>query len=302
MGQIRERLPAELPGDLPVQVADTPEQSRDLLAEAEIAVSGRLDEELFDAAPDLRWVQAVSAGVDFLPLDEFEARDVALTTAAGVHAEPIGEQVLGYMTIFERRLHETMRHQRRGVWERPTGGELAGNTVGIVGLGAIGSRVAELAQAYRMDVLGTKRDPSTAPDAVDEAHPPEGLGELLERADYLVVACPLTEDTRGLIGSQRLRRMDDDAVLVNVARGEIVDQDALVRALQYRTIRGAALDVFEEEPLPSDSVLWELENVVLTPHNAGITPRYAERLADLFAENYRAYREVGVEGLENRVV
>jgi len=299
---VREPLPDELPGDLPVRVATTVEEAREYLADAEVAVVGRFDEDLLADAPDLEWVQAMSAGVDFLPLDAFEKRGIALTSASGVHAEPIAEQVLGYMTMFERRLHETMRHQHRGVWERPTGGELAGKTVGIVGVGAIGSRVAELAQAYRMDVIGTKRDPATAPEAVDEAFPPGGLGELLDRADYLLLSCPLTDETEGLIGRRELRRLGDDAVVVNVARGAVVDQAALVRALQYRTVRGAALDVFEEEPLPGESPLWDLENVVLTPHNGGATPRYAERLADVFAANYRAYETEGVDGLDNRVL
>lgn len=299
---VSENLDEELPVDLSVRVAETREESLDLVADADVVLAGRLPDEVLDAAGELRWVQALSAGVDFLPLDALAERGVALTSAAGVHAEPIGEQVLCYMTMFERRIHETMRHQHRGVWERPTGGELAGKTVGIVGLGAIGSRVAELARAYRMTVIGTKRDPTTAPDAVDEAFGPDGLGELLDRSDYLVLSVPLTDETRGLIGSRELRRLDDDAVLVNVARGEVVDQAALVRALQYRTIRGAGLDVFEEEPLPPESVLWDLENVVLTPHNGGSTPRYAERAADIFAANYRAYREEGVEALDNRVV
>jgi phosphoglycerate dehydrogenase-like enzyme len=298
---MREEIPDHLPDDVAVRVATTPEESRELLAGAEVAVTGRFDEAWLENADELRWLQAMSAGVDYLPLDAFEDHGVALTSAAGVHAEPIGEQVLAYMTIFERRLHETMRHQRRGVWERVGGaGELAGKTVGIVGLGAIGSRVAELAQAYRMEVIGTKRDPSTAPDAVDEAADPDGLGELLDRSDYLVLACPLTEETRGLVGRQELERLDDEAVVVNVARGEVIDQDALVRALQYHSIRGAGLDVFEEEPLPADSLLWDLENVVLTPHMAGLTPHYGERLGALFAENLAAYEDGGVDALDNR--
>ena len=300
---MRDPLPDHLPDDLAVRVATSPEESLDLAAAAEVVISGRLPDGLLEAAPELRWVQAMSAGVDYLPLDDLAEHGVALTTASGVHAEPIGEQVLGYMTAFERGLHEAMHQQHRGVWERVGGGgELAGKTVGVVGLGAIGTRVAELARAYRMEVLGTKRDPTTAPDAVDEAFGPDGLGELLDRSDYLVLACPLTDETRGLIGRQELRRLDDEAVLVNIARGEVVDQDALVRSLQNHGIGGAGLDVFEEEPLPPDSVLWDLSNVIVTPHNAGSTPRYAERLAGLFAENYESYREAGVDALANRAV
>ncbi|MEF8773425.1 MAG: D-2-hydroxyacid dehydrogenase [Halobacteriales archaeon] len=300
---LRGKLPEKLAGRLDVAVAETAAETRDLLADAEVAVTGRFDAELLDDAPALRWLQAMSAGVDYLPQDALSEAGVALTSAAGVHAEPIGEQVLGYMLAFERDLHVAARNQARGVWERDhDAGELAGKTLGIVGLGAIGSRVAQLGQAFRMEVVGTKRTPEDAPEAADEAFGPDGLATVLRRSDYLVVACPLTDETRGLIGREELRTLGSDGVLVNVARGEVVDQEALVRALQYRTIRGAALDVFEEEPLPPDSPLWDLSNVVLTPHMAGSTPKYADRLADLFANNYDAYRSSGVDALENRVV
>jgi phosphoglycerate dehydrogenase-like enzyme len=301
--EMRDELLAELDGRVPVRVAHTATETRELLADAEVAVTGRFDADVLDAAPDLRWLQAMSAGVDYLPLDDLASAGVALTSAAGVHGEPIGEQVLGYLLTFERDLHVAHRNKTRGVWERDVdAGELAGKTVGVVGLGAIGSRVAELAQAFRMEVLGTKRDPSSAPDAVDEAFAPDGLETVLRRSDYLVLACPLTDETRGLIGSEQLRLLGPDGVLVNVARGEVVEQDALVRALQNRYVRGAALDVFEEEPLPAESTLWDLSNVVVTPHMAGSTPCYAERLADIFADNHAAYRESGVDALDNRVV
>ncbi len=296
-----EDLAAELDGRVPVRTAATPGESRDLLADAEVAITGRLPEDLVDAAGGLTWLQAISAGVDHLALDALAERDVAVTTAAGVHAQPAAEQVFGCLLTVERGLDEAAANQRRGVWERYSPGELAGGTLGVVGLGAIGTRVAELGRAFDMEVVGTKRDPSDAPDAVDEVYAPGDLRTVLTRVDYLVLACPLTEETRGLIGREQLRAMDDDAVLVNVARGEVVDQDALVRALQYRWIGAAALDVFEEEPLPPDSPLWDLSNAIVTPHVAGSTPRYAERLADLIAGNYEAYREDGVDALENRV-
>ncbi|PSP78914.1 D-2-hydroxyacid dehydrogenase [Halobacteriales archaeon QS_1_68_20] len=296
-----EDLAAELEGRVPVRVATTPEQSRDLLADAEVAITGRLPGKLVDAAGGLTWLQAISAGVDHLALDELVERGVAVTNAAGVHAQPAAEQVFGYLLTVERGLDEAVDNQRRGVWERYSPGELAGKTLGVVGLGAIGSRVAEVGQAFGLEVVGTKRDPSDAPDAVDEVYGPDDLRPVLTRSDYLVLACPLTEETRGLIGRGELRAMDGDAVLVNVARGAVIDQDALVRALQYRWIRAAALDVFEEEPLPPESPLWDLSNAFVTPHVAGSTPRYAERLADIIAENYAAYRERGVEALQNRV-
>lgn len=293
-----------LDGRVRTRWAETEAETREYLANAEMVVTGRFDEDWLAEAPELRWMQTISAGVDYLELDAFAEAGVAVTTAAGVHAEPIGEQVLGYMLAFERELLESWQNKSRGVWERPSGGELAGKTVGIVGLGAIGSRVAELASAFRMDVIGTKRDPSEAPHAVDEVFGPgeADLRTVLGRSDYLVIACPLTEETEGLIGRAELRAMPGDAVLVNIARGEIVDQHALLRALQYRGIRGAALDVFEEEPLPPESELWDLSNVIITPHMAGSTPKYAERLADIVERNLDAFQSEGVDALDNRVV
>jgi phosphoglycerate dehydrogenase-like enzyme len=299
---LADGLVEELDGRVPVTVAETPEQSRRRLADAEVALTGRFDADLLADADELAWLQAMSAGVDHLDHDALGERGVALTTAAGVHAEPAAEQVFGYLLTLARRLDVAAENRRRGVWERYEPGELAGDTLGVVGLGAIGTRVAELGRAFRMDVVGTKRDPTDAPDAVDEAYEPDDLHEVLRAADYLVLACPLTDETRGLIGREELRAMADDAVLVNVARGAVVDEHALVRALQYGGIGAAALDVFADEPLPAESPLWDLSNAIVTPHVAGSTPRYAERLADVFADNYRRYRDGGVEALDNRVL
>jgi phosphoglycerate dehydrogenase-like enzyme len=282
--------------------AETPAETKALLPDAEMVLVGRFDEEWFDHTETLRVVQALSAGVDFLPLDDLEAAGLTLTNASGVHAEPIGEQVLGYMLQFERRLVEAARQQHSGVWQRIEGGELRGKTVGIVGVGAIGSRVAELSQAFGMEVVGTKRDVDDEPDAVDDLLPASAYHDLLRRSDYVVLACPLTEETEGLIGMPEFRMLGDDAVLVNIARGSVVDQDALVRALQYGMVRGAALDVFETEPLPPDSVLWDLSNVVITPHMAGSTPHKVGRWADIVTQNYEAVATDNLDKLVNRVL
>ncbi|MDY6817300.1 MAG: NAD(P)-dependent oxidoreductase, partial [Halobacteriales archaeon] len=188
------------------------------------------------------------------------------------------------------------RHEFR-YWQ---GGELHGGTLGIIGLGEVGSRVAQLGQALEMTVIGTKRDPGSAPAAVDEALGPGDTDRVCARADYLVLACPLTEDTRGLIGETQLGTMPSDGVLINVARGPVVDEDALIRALQRSEIGGAALDVFTEEPLPGDSPLWDFSNVILTPHIAGSTPKYWDRLADIFAHNYTCYRDGEYDEMQNR--
>lgn len=297
-GEFEAELGDRVPADALVR-ATTPAQSRERLPGADVLVAFRPPPGVPGEAPELRWIQALSSGVNHYDRAALSDAGVALTNAAGVHAEPIGEQVLGYLLTFERGLHEAARNQHEDRWQRIEGGELAGKTVGVIGLGAIGGRVAELASAFGTTVLGTKRDLSSVPDAVDEAFPAEEYWPVLERADHLVIACPLTEQTRGLIGADELRVLGSDAVLVNVARGEVVDQSALVRALRGRRIGGAALDVFEEEPLPEDSPLWDLPNAVVTPHMAGTTPAYLRRCADVFAENYERFRDG--RDLRNRV-
>ena len=294
---VTDRIP-----DLDLRVARTPAESLALAEDAEVALAAWLPSAVFDAAEELRWVQALSAGVDFYDHGALGEAGVLLTSAAGVHAEPIAEQVLGYLLLFERDILRGIHQQFEGRWLRYEGGELRGKTVGIVGVGSIGTRVAELATAFGMSVVGTKRDPSTAPDVLDEVWDPDGLHDLLERSDYVVVACPLTDETRGLLGRTELGIMGEEAVLVNVARGPIVDEDALVEALQQRVIHGAALDVFDAEPLPADSPLWGLPNCVVTPHMSGSTPHKERRLADLFARNLEAFRDGDVSGMENRVV
>lgn len=285
-----------------VRVAETPEETRTGLETATIALTPRLPPEWLECARNLRWAQATSAGYDHYDLGAIEEAGIALTTAAGVHAQPIGEQVLGAMLAFERRLLTARDNQRDGLWLRTEGGELGRKTVGIVGLGAIGCRIAELASTVGSTVIGTKRDTTTALAAVDRVYPPDELDEVLRRADYLVLACPLTDETRDLIDASALEIMPKEAVLVNIARGGVVDEGALIEGLKQRRISGAALDVFEEEPLPEDSPLWNLPNTLITPHMAGSTPAYYERIADIFADNYASFAEGDLDEMINRVV
>jgi phosphoglycerate dehydrogenase-like enzyme len=294
LDELAESIPAE-----DILNASTPAETRDRLPETDLLVVGRFDEDWLDDAKDLALIQTLWAGVDLYPLDEIEAAGVALANAAGIHAEPIAEQVLGYLLQFERGLRDAAENQRRGVWESVDGGELHGKTLGIVGVGAIGTRVAELAEPFGMETIGTKRT-LTEVEAVDELLPAEEYHDLLLRSEYVVLSCPLTGETEGLIGRQELRLLGRDGILVNVARGGVVDQDALVRALQSRQIRGAALDVFEEEPLPPESPLWDLSGAVVTPHMGWRTPRTAERVAELITDNYEAV-ESG-ESIRNRVL
>lgn len=300
---VRTALEEAIP-DLDLRVARTPPESERYIDSAEIVVASRLPRELLDAAEHLRWIQALSSGVGFYDVDVIRERGIILTNAAGMHAEPIAEQVLAYMLIFERGLHHGFRQQQRHVWERFEGGELKDKTLGVVGVGAIGSRIAELGSMLEMTVLGIKRHLDSMPDAVDEAFAPDrdDLFEVLRRSDYIVVSCRLTDETRGLLGAEEFGAMDDSAVVINIARGEVIDEDALIEALRQHVIRGAGLDVYREEPLPADSPLWELSNVVMTPHMAGSTPRKPERIADFFSENYVAYLDDDPDAMVNRVL
>lgn len=301
--QLRSELDASLPQADRVEAATTASESRAVIGEADVVVTIRPIEEMLPEESSLEWVQTLNSGVDAYDLDGLADREVAVTNAAGVAANPIAEQVFGYLLTFERRIHQGIRQQERdGIWRNYSAGELQGKTLGIVGVGSIGTRVAELASAFDMELIGVKRTPETAPAVVDEAYPPEELPEVLSRSAYIVLACPLVESTRGLIGKTELMSMRSDSVLVNVARGEIVDEKALETALQQGRIRGAALDVFEEEPLPSTSPLWDLPNVIITPHMAGSTPKYADRAGSLVTENYRRYADGGIDQLRNRIV
>jgi phosphoglycerate dehydrogenase-like enzyme len=295
--ELTQRLP-----DGTVLDAVLPAETDELVSRADMLVVGRLEESWLEASDSLQLLQTLWAGVDLYPIDSIEESEIAMANAAGVHARPIAEQVLGYMLTFERRLLDAVDNHGRGVWESLSGGELGSKTVGIIGVGAIGSRVAALASAFGMETLGTKRDLSTVPDDIDKIFPADEYHELLTRSDYVVVACPLTDETEGLLGSDEFRLLDSDAVLINVARGGIVEQDDLVRALQYGLIDGAALDVFDEEPLPPDSLLWDLSNVIVTPHMAWTSTETTRRWADVIEQNYRAVASNDTESIVNRVI
>ncbi|RLM56389.1 D-2-hydroxyacid dehydrogenase [Halobellus sp. Atlit-31R] len=253
-------------------------------------------------AADLEWIHCVLAGVDAFPLDALERHGIRLTNSSGIHGDAVGETVLGYLLQFARRLHVYRDNEPKRTWEYPDWDEaftLAGETVCVVGLGTLGQGVAARADGVGMDVVGVRRTPTPIP-WVSQIYTPDALTEAIADARFVVLTVPLTEQTRGLVGSAELAAMRDDAYLVNVARGPVVDQDCLLRELESGGLAGAALDVFEEEPLPDESPLWELENVIVTPHTAGATRAYAERIAALVDENYKRLR--GGDALANQVV
>jgi phosphoglycerate dehydrogenase-like enzyme len=270
------------------------------LPETDILCSYWVPENWRELAPRLRWLQATGAGIDGLQPTGILDKDsgVQVTTAVGIQATTIGEYVFGSMLMFNRTWPEMVRLQDRHVWPvtpnwyKLGGRELVEQVVGIIGLGSIGRRVAHLARAFGMRVLGTRR--GAQPDEqivdVDQVYPLSQLHTMLRQSDYVVLAVPLTSETRELIGEAELRAMQPHTYLVNVARGHVVDEAALIRALREGWIAGAGLDVTEEEPLPASNPLFSLPNVILTPHISGVSVHYDKRLSALFADNLRRYR------------
>ncbi len=237
----------------------------------------------------LRWIHTISAGIDHVLFPLLIESDIVLTSASGVYDVPIAETVLGYMLLVVKRLPEFFEQQRAHRWRRLDLRELCGVTIGVVGLGNIGAEVARLARAFGMRVVATKRHPERGAEVADLVLPSHRLHDLLAQSDFVVITVPMSHETHHLIDAQSLAQMKPDAWLINVARGAVVDEAELVRALQEGRIGGACLDAFEEEPLPEDSPLWDLPNVIITPHNSGLSHRLHERSADLFLENLRRY-------------
>jgi phosphoglycerate dehydrogenase-like enzyme len=253
--------------------------------------------DLLRRAPRLEWVQARNAGAgeqlrEALELAPEEARRVTVTTSSGVHAGPLAEFALFGLLAFAKDLPTLLADQRERHWpsdQRPVG-ELRDRTLLIVGLGEIGSETARLAQAFGMRVLAVKRNASGSVPHVDELHPASELPALVTQADAIVVTLPLTDATRGLLNADTLAAVKPGAVLVNVGRGAVIDEAALVARLQDGTLAGAALDVFAEEPLPRDSPLWGLDNVIVSPHNVALVEAEEARVVDLFIDNLRRRR------------
>ena len=246
----------------------------------------------FGDMPNLKWAQQGGAGANWLSNEKaFAASDVILTNASGVHAIPISEHILALMFALSRAIGFSVRSQVQGTWDRRARTrEIDGATMGLIGVGAIGEKTAEKAKGLNMRVLGLRRHPERSSPFVDTMYGPDGLNEMLSQADWVVVTAPQTPETSGMIDEAAFKAMKQTASVINIGRGAVIQEAVLIRALQEGWIAGAGLDVFEKEPLPSDSALWEMKNVIITAHYAGSTPRYMERLLDIFIENLSRYQ------------
>ncbi len=288
-----ERLQQEFPdADFPLCTTPESEQAEIGDADALIGAAG-LTKDLLDAAKQVRWVAATSAGVETLPISDLAERGIVLTNFSGIAAPNIAEHVLGMMFAFARGLRDLFHRQDQHDW-RDEGDalhtfELGGQTVAIIGMGEIGDQLARRAHGIGMRVLGVQRHPEKAPRYVERLVAGDGLPDVLAEADHVVLCLPLTSATKYTIDRDELDRMKRTAYLYNIGRGALVNQEALIAVLRGGTLAGAGLDVTTPEPLPPDSPLWEMPNVLITGHTAASTPHYWERGIDLLADNVRRF-------------
>jgi phosphoglycerate dehydrogenase-like enzyme len=299
-----ERIQREFPNVEAVRRDDYTAIERDLL-DTDVLMSWSITAEQLAVAKKLRWIHSPAAAVHRLMIPELIESDVVVTSARGIHGPVVAEHVIALVLALAKRLPSAVRYQLQKKWgqellwnERPRPREIAGATLGLVGLGSIGTEVARLAGALGMRVIAVRGNKITTADTrehegesrpVSQTYGPDEIDVMLAQADYVVLAAPVTPRTRGLINTQRLAAMKRDAYLINIGRGALIDEPALLSALRERRIAGAALDVFEQEPLAEDSPFWEMDNVLITPHSAALTERLWERHFELLSDNLRRF-------------
>jgi phosphoglycerate dehydrogenase-like enzyme len=267
------------------------------ITDAEIAMGWSFRPEQIVAAKKLRWVHSTAAAVHTLMFPELIGSDIILTNARDVHGPVVAEHVMALIFALAKKIPQAVRMQgkhvwgQRDIWEAKLHArEIARATLGLIGLGTIGSEVARHASALEMRVIAARENPGKEmPAGVQHVFSSAQLEKLLVQSDFVVLCAPVTPGTRNLISAERLAQMKSDAYLINVGRGELIDERALADTLRNHNIGGAALDVFEKEPLPADSPLWDLDNLLITPHTAGLSDKMWERHYALFAENFRRY-------------
>ncbi len=302
---IRERLQQDFPGHQFIQLQNydrVPEE----IADTDVFIGWSLRPPQFVAAKKLRWIHSPAAAVHQLMFPELIRSNVTLTNSTGIHGPVVAEHAIALLLALAKRLPQAMQYQARKTWaqgllwqESPRPREVTDATVAVIGMGGIGREFTARAKALGMKVLAIRENTDKGPEGADEVFSPAQLDQVLPRANYVLLCTPVTPATTGIINAARLSLMKPDAYLINVGRGPLIDEAALLQALKDRQIAGAALDVFNEEPLPPDSPFWSLDNLLITPHTAAVTERLWERHYRLIAENLR--RLMAGEPLLNQV-
>jgi phosphoglycerate dehydrogenase-like enzyme len=266
-----------------------------LIGEAEVLFGGIFSPKIFEPAKKLRWIQTTGAGVEQFLIPQVVNSQVVVTNAGTIFSSAMAEHVFALMLSLTKKMRFFNHNQETKRWDRLGGylGQsldgLKGKTVGIVGFGSVGQKVARIAKAFDMKVI-TNKDAPEKPKYVDKMVSRQNLDLLLAKSDFVVLTLPYTFESEGLIGQEQLKRMKKSSFLINISRGKIVKEDALVEALEEGWISGAGLDVFEQEPLPATSKLWEFSNVVITPHMAGVTKHFLDNITDVFCENFKRFQ------------
>jgi len=266
----------------------TEEQLPQEIADAEVFF-GFHSPEVFQNAAKLKWIQTMSAGMEIFMVPELTERGLVICNASGIHAHPVTETAWALTAAVARGFATYFRHQHDHRWEFGPQYDLDEGTAGIIGMGGIGRRYARIAVAFGMRVVSVDLHLTEKPENVDELWPMDRLDELLKVSDVVLVACPFSSETYNLLDADQLSLMKPTAILVNIARGGIVNEEALSDALRNNRLAGAGLDVTETEPLPTDSPLWDVPNLIISPHGAGRSNHRMRRLTDLYCENLRRY-------------
>jgi phosphoglycerate dehydrogenase-like enzyme len=292
---LRERLQQAFPDHRFLQLQNydrVPEE----IPDTDIFIGWSLRPEQFVAAKKLRWVHSPAAAVHQLMFPELVRSNIVVTNSTGIHGPVVAEHAIAVLLALAKRLPQAMQYQARQEWSQeqlwhghPRPREVADSTVAVIGMGGIGREFTTRAKSLGMKILAVRENPGKGLDGADAVYGSSQINEVLPVADYVLLCTPVTPATTGIINASRLNKMKSDAYLINVARGPLIDEAALLEALKHRRIAGAALDVFNEEPLPADSPFWSLDNVLITPHTAAVTDRLWERHYRLIVENLKRF-------------
>lgn len=260
-----------------------------------------LNDNIIEGCEKLKWIQVISAGIERIPFKALMRKNVIVTNAKGIHVIPMTEYTISAILQLTRKSYELYKNQLEKKWDRSIRTfEISNKTIGIIGLGAIGQGIAEKAKAFDMRVIGINTDGRDV-ENVDKVYESSELNNLLSESDFIVIVVPLTEDTYHLIGAKELQNIKRTAYLINIARGEVIDESALIESLSNRDFAGAVLDVFTEEPLPEVHPFWSLENCIVTPHLSGRSPKYIERALEIFKYNMDLYIKQNVIDMKNLI-
>ncbi|HEY1938907.1 MAG TPA: D-2-hydroxyacid dehydrogenase [Candidatus Angelobacter sp.] len=292
---IRERLQQDFPDHQFLQLQNY-DRVPDEIADTDVFIGWSLRPEQFATAKKLRWIHSPAAAVHQLMYPELIQSNVALTNSTGIHGPVVAEHAITVLLALAKCLPQAMQYQAKHEWSQdqlwhsqPRPREVADATVAVIGMGGIGREFTRRAKAMEMKVLAVRENPSKGPEGADAVFGPEQIDEVLPQSDYVLLCTPVTPSTTGIMNPARLSKMKPDAYLINVARGPLIDEAALLDTLQQRRIAGAALDVFNEEPLPANSPFWALGNILITPHTAAVTDRLWERHYRLIVENMKRF-------------